>query len=623
MPEMPESISQTLCNMGTQTEWPSVTTLVSMVDDSTQCEMPTTIHSPTTCNAECQFPLDVCEAGLADHTYCDMKAPQVEVGEIVPDLDQLEEVKELDAYNASQGSQLDLFPDLNEVEPNEEENAVDEPREVIISQEMVSSQSEYEPSGDQTASQDEAPSYEQEIVESSFGKQRVFLIYEQKLKELLRFCPRCGALIVPESIEEVQNEGTQLTLKLNCMNNCSYKWQSQPALCDIKGAGNLLVSAGIFFCGIPFSKFQSFSRLINLKCIGQGTYYNLREKYVFPVVTTTWKEQQAEIFADLKSRETEAVLAGDGRCDSPGHCAKYCTYTLLDVESQKVVDFKVVVVSEVANSNCMEKKGFVDTLSNIEANGIKVGVISTDRHPQIKKEMKVNHPNIDHQFDPWHVAKSVSKKLSAASKKSGCSELAPWIPSIVNHLWWSAESCGKDPEVLKERWLSVIHHMTNRHEWPGNRYFHKCEHGRLTTEEQRRKKCLKPGSTAHTALLNIVKDKNLLKDIVHLVECVHTTALEMYHSLYLKYLPKLTHFTHDVLKAGTMLAALDHNFNSNRPQVSQIHDTLFMIPQYFNSKSKCQQANSAYLSPYICYKTSGKVVKQKYNFLLLIIFLFS
>ena len=109
------------------------------------------------------------------------------------------------------------------------------------------------------------------------------------------------------------------------------------------------------------------------------------------------------------------------------------------------MDFKVVVVSEVANSNCMEKKGFVDTLSNIEANGIKVGVISSDRHPQIKKEMRVNHPSIDHQFDPWHIAKSVSKKLFAASKKSGCSEWTPWIPSIANHLWWSVESCGKDP----------------------------------------------------------------------------------------------------------------------------------------------------------------------------------
>lgn len=94
---------------------------------------------------------------------------------------------------------------------------------------------------------------------------------------------------------QVQNEGERykykmkasISLKLNCMNNCMYKWQSQPPLVYIKGAGNLLLSAGIFFCCIPFSKFESFARLINLKCIGKGTYYNLREKYVFPVVTTT------------------------------------------------------------------------------------------------------------------------------------------------------------------------------------------------------------------------------------------------------------------------------------------------------------------------------------------------
>lgn len=55
------------------------------------------------------------------------------VGEIEPDLELREEVEELDTCNDSQGSRLDLFPDLNEVEPNEEENAVDEPIEVIIS----------------------------------------------------------------------------------------------------------------------------------------------------------------------------------------------------------------------------------------------------------------------------------------------------------------------------------------------------------------------------------------------------------------------------------------------------------------------------------------------------------
>ena len=545
-----------------------------MVDSSTQCEM------PTTCNAQCQFPHDVCEAVFADHTYSCKTAPEPVV---IEEMQQLREVKEMDD-NASQGSQLDLFPDLTEGDSNEGENAADEPMEVVISQETASSQSEYEPSEDGSCSQGEASGCEEQGIGNSFGKQRVFLIYEQKLQDLLRFCPKCGALVLQESIEEVHNEGSQLSLKLNCFNNCNYQWRSQPPLHDTKGAGNLLLSAGIFYCGIPFSKFESLSRLINLKCIGKGTYYKLRERYVFPVVKRTWEEQQAEIFSDLKTKETRVVLAGDGRCDSPGHCAKYCTYTLLDVESQKVVDFKVVAVTEVVNSNCMEKKGFIDTISKLEANGIAVDVISTDRHPQIKKEIRVNHPNIDHQFDPWHVAKSVSKKLGTASKKSGCLELAPWIPSIVNHLWWSAESCGKDPELLREKWLSVIHHVTNRHEWPGNRYFHKCEHSRLSSEQARKKKWLKPGSAAHTALVNIVKDKLLLKDIVHLTQFVHTTALEIYHSLYLKYLPKMTHFTHDVMTAGSMLAALDHNFNVNRPQVSKITllcGTLFTLLQSY------------------------------------------
>ena len=89
----------------------------------------------------------------------------------------------------------------------------------------------------------------------------------------------------------------------------------------------------------------------------------------------------------MKARQGGAVLASDGRCDSPGHCAKYCTYTFLDVKSQKVIDFDVVSVSQVANSNQMEKKGFVTTLGNIEATGIKVEIISSDRHPQIKKDM--------------------------------------------------------------------------------------------------------------------------------------------------------------------------------------------------------------------------------------------
>ena len=101
-----------------------------------------------------------------------------------------------------------------------------------------------------------------------------------------------------------------------------------------------------------------------------------------------------------------------------------------------------------------------------------MSTISTDRHPQIVKEMRVSNPEKCHEFDPWHVAKGVSKKLAAAAKRRECEGLGEWIPSIINHFWWSAQTCGGDAEVLKEKWVSVIHHVTNRDDWPGNRHYH-------------------------------------------------------------------------------------------------------------------------------------------------------
>lgn len=38
------------------------------------------------------------------------------------------------------------------------------------------------------------------------------------------------------------------------------------------------------------------------------------------------------------------VLAGDSRADSPGHSAKYGTYSVLEMSCNKIIDFKLVQV---------------------------------------------------------------------------------------------------------------------------------------------------------------------------------------------------------------------------------------------------------------------------------------
>ena len=76
----------------------------------------------------------------------------------------------------------------------------------------------------------------------------------------------------------------------------------------------------------------------------------------------------------------------------------------------------------------MEKEGFIRTLRAIQdVDKLEVHVVSTDRHTQIKKLMRCDpcFKDIIHEFDPWHIAKSIMKKILKASKTKGMFKLIP------------------------------------------------------------------------------------------------------------------------------------------------------------------------------------------------------
>ncbi|KAK9977003.1 hypothetical protein ABG768_018824, partial [Culter alburnus] len=118
-------------------------------------------------------------------------------------------------------------------------------------------------------------------------KDRLFVVFEQQLKTLLQHCMKCGALITKEEMKELENKGSQLTLDLTCVNGCSHRRQSQPTVSGTKGAGNLLLTASVFFSGIYLAKFEQFCKTMNLKTISEPTYTALRNKYVYPVIEKT------------------------------------------------------------------------------------------------------------------------------------------------------------------------------------------------------------------------------------------------------------------------------------------------------------------------------------------------
>ena len=57
-----------------------------------------------------------------------------------------------------------------------------------------------------------------------------------------------------------------------------------------------------------------------------------------------WHHHQLSLLSPLKSAGTKLTLGGDGRADSPGHSAKYGSYTVMDLEQHIVLDMQLVQV---------------------------------------------------------------------------------------------------------------------------------------------------------------------------------------------------------------------------------------------------------------------------------------
>ena len=83
----------------------------------------------------------------------------------------------------------------------------------------------------------------------------------------------------------------------------------------------------------------------------------------------------------------------------------------------RVIDTVVIPVTEVKNSNAMEKAGFTKILNRLKIEGVKVDIVSTDKHTQIIKLMRIdpNFNKIKHQFDPWHIVKSICRECKKAT----------------------------------------------------------------------------------------------------------------------------------------------------------------------------------------------------------------
>nr|XP_034316951.1 uncharacterized protein LOC117686262 [Crassostrea gigas] len=146
--------------------------------------------------------------------------------------------------------------------------------------------------------------------------------------------------------------------------------------------GDLLIASAILSSGNNFAKCALFAKFLELYFPSNSKFTAIQRNYLVPTIDAFYKEQQQEIFENLRGQSVIAL--GDGRNDSPGHSAQYRTCSIMDNESKKnTVTHHHGQKTNGKKSSNMEKACFVRAMEELAENGVVVSEVVTDAHLQI------------------------------------------------------------------------------------------------------------------------------------------------------------------------------------------------------------------------------------------------
>ena len=173
-------------------------------------------------------------------------------------------------------------------------------------------------------------------------------MYEEALLPLFSYCSQCK---LPAHITKFVS-GTFVRIKQVC-HFCETEntWNSQPFINNIP-AGNILLSASILFSGSLPEKALRIFKFLGCASISRRTFFNHQDKFLLPAIHNIWERYQQAFIVILKAENSPLTLGGDGRADSPGHCAKFGAYSVMELKHKMVLDIQLVQV-ECNTSECI------------------------------------------------------------------------------------------------------------------------------------------------------------------------------------------------------------------------------------------------------------------------------
>ena len=225
----------------------------------------------------------------------------------------------------------------------------------------------------------------QEVTPKEAVQMEKCLVFTDTLMSLLKelhgsVCKRqgCGRVL------EYQKSylGTCLVVSWHCgAGHRGGRWAAQPSCMKIR-AGNLMLVSALLLSGNSFTKVGLMFRFCNIQYVSKTLFCQYQSLYIAPAVNEFWEQHKQELWNEKTGKDVK--LSGDGRNDSPGHSAQYCTYSLADIDDRAILQMNIVDVREAAGkSNNMERIGFERGLDKLLTSKMLIKEAVTDGHLEI------------------------------------------------------------------------------------------------------------------------------------------------------------------------------------------------------------------------------------------------
>ena len=192
------------------------------------------------------------------------------------------------------------------------------------------------------------------------------------------------------------DDGGVLKVTWKCSYSHHVKWESSSVISE-KGGKKLYsvpfqIASSVLFTGNNFDKVIIFKKLstefLSWDVISQRTFQRYQSSYLIPVIQELYDEMIKSIHNVLKNVE-DVCLCGDGRNDSPGHSAKFCTYTLLEHALDIIVEMEVVDKRETwGTSVTMEISSGLRRIVERLKDVLKIKEVVTDYSASVIKLLK-------------------------------------------------------------------------------------------------------------------------------------------------------------------------------------------------------------------------------------------